>query len=406
MESRLHTEMSARWKGTVSVLFYATFIAYQTLADGGTWECGGAVLEWPPHHLSRADDVLANVVAYVPLGWLCAHVATADTRHRGGRIPLMLASVAAVALFSLVLEVAQSCQGNRVSSTIDWATNTAGAAIGTVLALLLPTLARFLEPRATPAASANARLRVGAMAVVMLWLVVQTMPWSFTIDVNVLRQNLAFAGNWPVGPALDGWTTLRHAGAWLALVAACRLGASSRLFAAAALLAVVAVAVVLQAMLVVPSPLSVEELVGIAAAVALAIPLFLLMPRTDGDAWWARLLLVGVILAVVAYELRPSPGDTKSFSWLPLVGLGQRLGALDFAALFAWAGCGVVVAAYAAQRQRDRAQARRWPLAMLVLVFALELAQTRIPGRGPDTSAAFFTMLAMLGTAALLRDGR
>ena len=123
-----------------------------------------------------------------------------------------------------------------------------------------------------------------------------------------------------------------------------------------------------------------------------------------GHAWWARLLLTGVVMVVATYELRPAPGATHAFSWMPLVGLGQRLGALDFAALFAWAGCGVVVAAHAAQSQRDRAQAWRWPLAMLVLVLALELAQTRIPGRGPDTSAVLFTALAMLGTGALLRD--
>jgi VanZ family protein len=407
VELRQEMDTRSRWTGIVPVLVYAIFIAYQTLADGGTWGCGGAVLEWPSHHVSRVD-VLANIVAYVPLGWLCAYTATAGGRRGGRRIPLVLASVGAVALFSLVLEAAQSCQAARVSSAIDWATNTAGAAIGAVFALLLPTLARVIETRAarTRATGADARLRVGAMAVVVLWLVAQTLPWSFTADVGVFRQNLAFLQHWPDGMALDRWTTLRHAGAWLALAAACRLSASSRLLATAALLTVAAAGIGLQVMLVVPSPLSAEELLGIAVAVALGVPSLMLLPDALGDAWWARVLLAGVVVVVAAYELRPSPGAIQAFSWLPLVGFGQRLGALDFAALFAWAGCGAVVAAHAAQRQRDRAQARRWPLAMLVLLFALELAQTRIPGRGPDTSAMLFMILAMLGTGAWLRGGR
>jgi len=408
MTPRSYAEPHIRWKSIVPVLFYAMFIAYQTLADGGAWGCGGAVLEWPSPRVPR-EDVLANVVAYVPLGWLCVSMAAAEARRRGRRrMSLVLASVVVVALFSLALEVAQSCQANRVSSAVDWATNTAGAAIGAGLALLLPMLAQVIEPRATPtlAPGASARLRVGAMAVVVLWLVAQTMPWSFTGDVAVLRRNLAFLGHRPDVLSLDAWTALRHFGAWLAIAAACRLAASSRGFAMAALLVVVAVAVSLQVVLDVPAPLGAEELVGIVTAVALTAPFLLLMTQGTAEAWWAHLLLIGVVVVVAAYELRPSSGDTQAFSWLPLVGLGQRLGALDFAALFCWAGCGVVVAAHAAQRQRDRAQLRRWPIAMLAIVLALELAQTRIPGRGPDTSAVFFTTLAMLGTSALLRDGR
>ncbi|AMY12512.1 putative integral membrane protein [Luteitalea pratensis] len=390
------------------MLLYAAFIAYQSLADGGAWVCGGDVLAWPSHHVSRID-VLANVLGYVPLGWLCAVTASAEARWRGRRISSMFASVALVSLFSLALEMAQSCQTNRVSSATDWATNSAGAALGAALALILPAVARAMEPARAPGtheSASGARLRVGAMSIVMLWVLAQTMPWAFTADVGTFARNLAFLRHWQDAIPLDRWNLLRHFGAWLALVAACRLAASSRLMATASLFATVAGCLALQVMLAAPSPLTVEELVGVAAAIGLAAPALLLMPYPEGHAWWPRVLLTGVVMVVATYELRPAAGGTHAFSWIPLVGLGQRLGALDFAALFAWAGCGVVVAAHTAQRQRDRAQARRWPLAMLVLVLALELAQTRIPGRGPDTSAVLFTILAMLGTGALLRGGR
>ena len=218
-----------------------------------------------------------------------------------------------------------------------------------------------------------------------------------------MARNLAFLRHWQDAMPPDGWNVLRHFGAWLAIAAACRLATASRLAAAASLLITVAACLALQVMLEAPRPLSVDELLGIAAAVSVSAPALALLPETVGAGWWARLLLTGVAVVVAAYELRPAPGATQAFSWLPLVGLGGRLGALDFAALFAWAGCGVVVAAHAAQCQRNRAQSWRWPLAMLVLVLALELAQTRIPGRGPDTSAVLFTTLAMLGTGALLR---
>jgi hypothetical protein len=44
----------------------------------------------------------------------------------------------------------------------------------------------------------------------------------------------------------------------------------------------------------------------------------------------------------------------------------------------------------------------RWPgLAVLTM---LELAQMRIPGRGPDVSAPLFTLLAVLAATAIVRD--
>jgi hypothetical protein len=253
---------------------------------------------------------------------------------------------------------------------------------------------------------AGARLRLGAITVATLWVVAQVMPWSSTVDVGTWRRNLAFLRHWRDAVPLDRWHTLRHFGAWLAVIAACRLAASSRHAAASWLLVVLAMSLMLQVMLAAPSPLSVEELVGMAGALILSTPLLLLASENVDETRWARLLLSGVVLVVAAYELRPSPGAAQTFSWMPLVGLGQPLGALDFAGLFAWAGCGVVVAAHVAQRRRDRAQTWRWPPAMIALVFALEVLQTRIPGRGPDTSPVLFTALAMLGTGALLRDGR
>ena len=194
----------------------------------------------------------------------------------------LLASVVLVSLFSLTLEIAQSCQAGRVSSAIDWATNSAGAVLGAALALLLPMLARAVEPSPvtrTRDSAVGARLRVGAMTVIALWVLSQTMPWSFSADVGTWRRNLAFLRHWQDAMPLDGWNVLRHLGAWLAIAAACRLATASRLVAAASLLIATASCLALQVMLEAPRPLSVDELLAIAVAVVVSAPALALLPE-------------------------------------------------------------------------------------------------------------------------------
>jgi hypothetical protein len=66
----------------------------------------------------------------------------------------------------------------------------------------------------------------------------------------------------------------------------------------------------------------------------------------------------------------------------------------------------VVAAAHWADGAGDRRARRLWPAVAVVATLVLEVAQTRIPGRGPDVSAPLFTLLAVLGATAALKDGR
>ncbi len=158
-------------------------------------------------------------------------------------------------------------------------------------------------------------------------------------------------------------------------------------------------------MVVARAPLSAEELFAMGTVlVAFVAALFLVSPGALSR-WWPRWLLAGLVTVIAAYELQPDSGPTRAFSFLPLVGFGNRRGALDFAWLFAWAGCGAVVAARWAAREGDGWHPRHWPLALIGLVLLLEVLQTQIPGRGPDTSALFFVGLAVLGTRVVLRRG-
>jgi hypothetical protein len=199
---------------------------------------------------------------------------------------------------------------------------------------------------------------------------------------------------------------LRHCGAWMAVAAACRLATPSRGTAAIGLVAAASASMVLQLMLDARAPLSYDEIIAVGTVLLTFVPLMAKRQGEPNASWWPRCLLLGIVAVIVGYELQPGDGPTRAFSWIPLVGLGGRLGALDFAWLFAWAGCGTVVAARFAQRQEPRSQRRDWPVKMIALILAMEAVQTYIPGRGPDTSAVLFLTLAMLGVGAVLGDDR
>src|SRR5690606_10439647 len=240
----------------LALLSYASFVVYQTVAGGGTWACGGQVLALDAR-LSRTD-LLANVVAYVPLGLLGVMVAR---RRRLASAALVAACACAL---SLTLEITQSCQSARVSSPFDWAANTLGATAGALLGLLVTSRAvwRPLSSGTAPDVM-HGRLRALTIALALGWVVLQTKPWIFSVDVGTLRSSLSFLRRWEGLSTFDMWTVMRHAAAWLAVGSAWRL-ASPTPRAAALAAAVTAVAsVALQLFLDTRSPLSFDEGLGL-----------------------------------------------------------------------------------------------------------------------------------------------
>ena len=410
---------SYRFTATLGLLSYATFVVYQSLADGGAWACSGPLLTTSAR-LSRSD-ALANVVAYVPLGLL---LVLATTRAReaalaGGVAParrsrsylfqVLIAaagSIAAVALMSASLEIVQACQTQRTSSAYDLLANALGGAIGAVGGLGLRASAGDAGSRGGLVAAHDARLRLLTAMVTVMWVVSQTMPWVFAVDVGTVRSNLSFLPHWSEGPPLDVWRVLRHAGAWVAIACTCRIGTRRASTAVAAFALAGGASLTLQLFLQARAPLSVEELTGMAVAL-LVVPSMVLAGAQPRPRRWAGGLRVAALVTVAAYELRPEPGvATQAFSLWPLVGLGGLLGAIDYALLFGWFGLAVVVASQWAAANGDRRARRAWPAAAVVATLVFEIMQTRIAGRGPDVSAPLFTMLAVVGAIAVLRDGR
>jgi hypothetical protein len=125
-------------------LSYAGFIAYQALADGGAWDCGGVLLG-APTRVARSD-ALANVVAYVPLGFLWIFSAVGPAVQAGRRIvALGVTGVLLITLLSLGMELLQSCLAARVSSSYDLAANVVGGVIGVAAGLVLRPIAEVMS---------------------------------------------------------------------------------------------------------------------------------------------------------------------------------------------------------------------------------------------------------------------
>ena len=142
MMSRRHPSRGpVRAKSSLSLfwlsLIYCVLVIYGTLFPLSEWtspEFGwtNPIMLGLPASASRAD-IFINVLAYIPLGLFFALL----LRARLG----LIVSVILVCLFgsglSFVLEVLQSALPSRVTSLLDWLTNSAGTVMGAMLAAML-----------------------------------------------------------------------------------------------------------------------------------------------------------------------------------------------------------------------------------------------------------------------------
>lgn len=99
-----------------------------TLAEG---------LRLPVPRRAIRFDVIANFLAYIPLGAL---LALARLRRGAALLPTLLLAVMAGALLSYTVECLQHWLPMRYPSMYDWLLNTGGTAVGALLAVLARTL--------------------------------------------------------------------------------------------------------------------------------------------------------------------------------------------------------------------------------------------------------------------------
>lgn len=125
---------------TPLALLYAALIVYASLYPFGDWRnqdiLPWAFLEAPfPRYWTRFD-IAVNMAGYVPMGSMLALSALRSDRSRQALwIPVLLAGA-----LSLCMEMLQSYLPARVPSREDWLLNTAGAALGAVVTVMLERL--------------------------------------------------------------------------------------------------------------------------------------------------------------------------------------------------------------------------------------------------------------------------
>lgn len=167
---------------------YAALVIYATLYPfsgwhhpQGLWSFAFLSLPWP--RWWDRFDVVANLVGYLPLGALVFVAAL-----RSGRGPRTAALLAVVlpSLMSLVLELAQNYLPQRVPSAADWVLNSAGAAIGALIAALAHKLGLTLRWQALRDRWCVGR-SAAALTLLLLWPVGMLFPAPVPLGLGQMR---------------------------------------------------------------------------------------------------------------------------------------------------------------------------------------------------------------------------
>jgi VanZ family protein len=176
----------------IAFAVYALLVVYASLYPLEGWRDHGLsplaylVSPWPRY--VTAFDLAANVLGYLPYGFLC--VLALHPRVRG--LGAFLTAVTTAALLSLALEAAQSYLPARVANNLDLLCNVIGGACGAALGVLaVPSvLGGPLERLRARAFFAGAEIDAG-LTLLALWLFVQLNPATLLFAAGDLRDVLA-----------------------------------------------------------------------------------------------------------------------------------------------------------------------------------------------------------------------
>ncbi|WP_026840907.1 VanZ family protein [Citrifermentans bremense] len=376
-------------------------IAYASLFPFSGWRLPGAGLfDWCtldlPGRVSKSD-LLVNVIAYAPLGYLLFRL----FRRDDGRcaLPFLCALVGGSAL-SLAMEFTQAFLPDRTPSVVDLCTNTAGSFAGALLAFCWQQAAvpegAWSRWRAS-VLTAGIRGELG-LCVLLLWLSSQWAPFVPSLDFGGIKNGLKPL--WYTANDLSRFD-LAQAATYFFYLAGLGVVAQEtvrRRALALPFFTFFAAGVLCAKVFIQGRQLSLEALAGLFAAVPLLLAAGFLGEKSRR--------LMGCLLLVAGfafYELKPGVGSVAAaFSWIPfkgqlaheLSGFGSILeGVWPFAAMSLLFAQG-----------REQARGPSWPGAAAVFsfVFLLEWQQLAIPGRSPDLTQALLALAGWLVPALYL----
>lgn len=172
-----------------AVILYASLYPF----SGWRWPPGRGLadllaLPWPPWR--DPFDLWANLLGYLPWGWLMALAVIATRRAAWWAL---LAAVLVAAATSYAVEVIQTFLPGRHPSLKDCAMNTLGAALGALAAL---SLSRLIQPWATWRNRWFVPRSGGALALLALWPLALLFPTPLPLGLGQVAEKLREAGEW------------------------------------------------------------------------------------------------------------------------------------------------------------------------------------------------------------------
>lgn len=160
-------------------------------------------------------DLMANLVAYVPLGAL---LCVAQLREGASSSRAFVVAVAAGALLSWTMELLQNLLPARVPSIADLGLNTAGTLVGAALAVAARALGWVQRWEVLRERWFHARGSGAALALLLLWPVGLLFPPSLPLGLGqVLPRINAALADWLLDTPLEGWIEAPAEQLWVPL---------------------------------------------------------------------------------------------------------------------------------------------------------------------------------------------
>ncbi len=341
-------------------------------------------MPWPPYE--PGSDILINVLAYLPLGFLLSRFWKRSNRFAG----LALAMMTGFAL-SFCMELLQEALPRRVSSVADIFNNTLGTLIGALMALGLSSESpigrrlytwreRYFLPGTQP--------MLGLVAM-LLWATTELFPYAPATSWRLIRAELYPFAHTLRHPELFNFDLALVDG--LSIFSIGMLARSVMLEPVMPPLAALVLGVTFLKVVVAYQILSLEFFC--AALVSLAIVSRLTWQNRRG---LATLGLAAIALAKVMEEVQPGNSlfGYLPFNWIPFAAhVGSLAGMHDILETL-WLSLGLAAFARIATGERHRRRVSLLGGGVLFSVWVtLEWYQRYLPGRVPDITDPLLGLL-------------